>query len=250
MYHDISPEPVESSIYAVSADTFRGHMQQLYDAGFTTVNFCQLVAFVDYGTPLPLRPIVITFDDGYRSNVEIAAPILYEFGMTVTINVVGISRGRDTYRHTDIPTIPHFSWEEVRPWVQSGTIQIGHHSYDMHRYHQISDEPWRSGVLPMENETPQEHKNALITDFQRLRHIIQTEIGTDVVIFAYPYGLYSAETESILQELGVRVTLRYLPPGINTVEPGNPDSLFLMYRIGMTEELWPRDVFEFFDIEK
>jgi len=250
MYHDIRPEPVADNAYVVSTDTFRSHIQQLHDAGFTTISFCKLIAFVDYGYPLPSHPIVITFDDGYRSNVEIAAPILYEFGMTATINVVGVSRGSSVYRHTDIITIPHFDWDEVRPWVQNGTIHIGHHTYDMHRVHQFPNEPWRSGVLPMENETPEEHKNALIADFERLRHIIQAEIGTYVVVFAYPYGWYSTETEAILQELGVRVTLRYLPPGINTIEPGNPDSLFLMYRVNMTEEIWPQDIFELLIIER
>ena len=235
MYHDIRSEAVEGNTAVISAETFREQMQTLQDAGFETVTFDDLIAFVDKGVRLPERPVVITFDDGYRSNLELAAPILEEFGMRATINVIGISRGQETYRHTDIPSIPHFSWDEVRPWVERGVIQIGHHSYDMHQFHRLSDEPWRYGVLPMEYESEAAYREALISDFERLRQAILTELGIDVLVFAYPYGRYSELTEAILQELGVRVTL-VTHPGLNVLSPGQPESLFLLHRFNMTEE--------------
>jgi len=236
MYHDIREEPVYGNSAIISAEAFRMQMQALQDAGFESVTFCDIIAFVDEGASLPPNPIVITFDDGYRSNLELAAPILEEFDKQAIINVIGISRGRDTYRHTDISIIPHFTWDEVRPWVERGIIQIGHHSYDMHRWHRKEDEPWRYGVLPMEGESPEEHRDALTADFERLRQAIEAELGTEVLVFAYPYGHYCEQSEQILQELGVRVTLA-THVDINIVERGKPESLFLLNRINMTEDL-------------
>ena len=236
MYHDVRDEPVYGNSAIISTEAFRTQMEALQEAGFTAVTFDDLIAFVDHGTALPENPIVITFDDGYRSNLELAAPILEELGKTAIISVIGISRGRDAYRHTDIPIIPHFTWDEVRPWVERGVIQIGHHSYDMHRWHRDVDEQWRYGVLPMEGESPEEHREALIADFEQLRQIIQAELGTEVLVFAYPYGHYCEQSGAILQDLGVRVTLG-THPGINIIEQGKAESLFLLNRINMTDDL-------------
>jgi len=236
MYHDFREEAVYGISAIISTEAFRHQMETLQAAGFQTVTFDDLIAFVDEGVPLPENPIVITFDDGYRSNLELAAPILEELGKTAIINVIGISRGRDTYRDTDIPIIPHFRWDEVRPWVEQGVIQIGHHSYDMHRWHRLPDEPWRYGVLPMEDESPEEHREALVTDFERLRQAIQTELGREVLVFAYPYGHYCEQSEAILQDLGIRVTLT-THVGINIIERGKAESLFHLNRINMTEDL-------------
>ena len=246
MYHDIRDEAVEGNCAIISTEAFRIQMQTLRDAGFEAVSFCDLIAFVDEGRPLPPNPIVITFDDGYRSNLELAAPILEEFGKSAIINVIGISRGRDTYRHTDIPIIPHFSWDEVRPWVERGTIQIGHHSYDMHRWHRNPYEPWRDGALPMENESEQEYRDALSADFKHLQRIIEAELNKEVLVYAYPYGLYNELSEEILQELGVRVTLT-TGAGFNLIERGNPESLFLLNRINMTEDLCAETLIEFLE---
>ena len=234
MYHDFREEAVPGNNVVMSVATFRVHMQAIYDRGFSTVTFRCLIDFVDYGTPLPPNPIVITFDDGYMSNLIYAAPILEEFGLRATINVIGISRGRITYRGTDIPIIPHFGWDDVRPWVERGVIQIGHHSYDMHRWHRLPGEPWRYGVLPMEGECDEAYKEALTADFERLRNIIYEELGKGVYVFAYTYGLYNAQAEEILQGLGVRVTLS-VHADTNTIVQGDPGSLFLLNRLNMTE---------------
>lgn len=246
MYHDIREEPVYGNSAVISTEAFRAQMQALQEAGFETVTFCDLIAFVDEGRALPPNPIVITFDDGYRSNLELAAPILEAFGKQAIINVIGISRGRDTYRHTDIPIIPHFSWDEVRPWVERGVIQIGHHSYDMHRWHRDTGEPWRDGVLPKEDECEQTHREALTADFERLSHAMQKELGIKALVFAFPYGLHCPQSEAVLQELGVRVTLA-THPGFNLIEQGKPESLLLLNRINMTEEIDTENIAAFLD---
>ena len=247
MYHDIREEPVAGNTAIISQETFRAQMQALQAAGFETVTFDDLIAFVDHGQRLPERPIVITFDDGYRSNLEIAAPILAEFGMQATINVIGSSRGRDTHLRTGTPIIPHFSLEEARPWVEAGVIQIQHHSYDMHHVRQLEmEETFRQGILQREDESDKAYREALIADFNTLRQKIEEALGTAVTVFAYPYGHHSEEAEAILRELGVRVTLTTVP-GTNLISRNKPESLFLLNRLNISEEIPPHLLIEYLE---
>jgi len=247
MYHDIREEPaasaaVEAGFAVVSTDTFRAHLEALVGAGFQTASFADLIAFVDHGHALPERFVVITFDDGYRSNLDLAAPILAEFGMCATVSVIGIARGRDTYRDTDIPIIPHFTWDEARPWVEQGVIHIGHHTHDMHMARHLEPpETFRHGVLQREGESETDFRAAFIADFETLRNEIMRALGREVPVFTYPFGQHSALTEALLYELGVRVTL-ITTPGVSTIEQGVPASLFSLYRMNMHAEITGADL--------
>ena len=237
MYHDIREEPADGNPWVISKDAFRHQLETLQELGFEVVTFDDLIAFVDHGAYLPALPLVITFDDGYLSNLTLAAPILEELNMSAIINIIGEARGKSTYRDTDIPRIPHFSFDEVRPWVKRGVIQIGHHTYDMHmaREHE-TPETYRGGVLQRDDETDEEYKEAFINDFKTLEAQIKRYLGKSVTVFAYPGGGFSEDTEAMLRELGVRVTLT-TNWGSNVIERGNPESLFLLNRINMTEDL-------------
>ena len=239
MYHDIREEPVEDNDMILSRAAFRAQMTALREAGFETVSFDDLIAYVDRGVALPPQAIVITFDDGYRSNLIYAAPILEELGMCATISVIGVSRGRDTHEATGHPIIPHFSFEEALPWVEAGVIQIQHHSYNMHQSPKVEPpETFREGALRREGESEAEHRAAFIEDFNILRDQIEAALGTQVTVYAYPHGRYTPELDAILRELGVRVTLT-LQVGVNTIRHGEPESLFLLNRIHMTEDMDP-----------
>ncbi|MBQ5568509.1 MAG: polysaccharide deacetylase family protein, partial [Oscillospiraceae bacterium] len=68
----------------ISEEAFRAQMAALSEMGYTSVFFSDLESYVNYGTPLPEKPVVITFDDGYMSNYSRAFPILEEYGMKAT----------------------------------------------------------------------------------------------------------------------------------------------------------------------
>ena len=65
MYHDVS---YLGYGYSKTPEIFKKQMQELKNAGFHTVFFSQLIDFVEQGTPLPDKPIVISIDDGYATN--------------------------------------------------------------------------------------------------------------------------------------------------------------------------------------
>ena len=76
MYHGITKDPSEVSEYTISAETFESDLRWLGDNGFTTVSARQITDYVEKGTALPAKPVLITFDDGYANNYSIAYPLL------------------------------------------------------------------------------------------------------------------------------------------------------------------------------
>ncbi len=68
-------------VWAVEDDEFRSQCTALVSAGYRTIIFDELVAARSGGPALPDKPVVLTFDDGYTSNFELARPIMNELGM-------------------------------------------------------------------------------------------------------------------------------------------------------------------------
>jgi len=69
-----------------------------------------LAAATPGGAPLPPHPVLVTFDDGYRDNLEIAAPILKRHGMRAAFFVA-----------TDYMTTPRLFWWERIHVIMSRT---------------------------------------------------------------------------------------------------------------------------------
>lgn len=88
-------------------------MHYLYENVATTIHLKQLEDFIDGKIQLPAKTVVITMDDGYRSNYEIAYPILRKYHIRATIFYYGSISGRTGYI-TNAVKIPHCSVDEMR----------------------------------------------------------------------------------------------------------------------------------------
>ncbi len=180
MYHHFTQSPADTPM-TTSADRFRAHLTALQDAGYTAVTFADLLAYAEGTGELPEKPVLLTADDGYRSVLEVALPILREFGMTMSVAVVGSLLGEEE-------GIPHFSLEEA---VGSG-LELVSHTWDLHG-------PDGYGVLT--------EKSALSPDFVpdicRMRELA----GLNQSVFVYPYGKHSRDSEALLEMMGYRITV-------------------------------------------
>ena len=104
MYHHISEDVATDMV--ISPARFEAHMAALKEHGWNSVTIRQLIEFGEQGTPLPDHPVLITFDDGYTSNLELAAPILERHGLNAVIFVIGINAGQSVYAHSGQPLDP------------------------------------------------------------------------------------------------------------------------------------------------
>ena len=84
MYHHFVADGEECSEWTTTDACFREDLAWLRDHGYTFVLPRELAA----GEPLPEKPVMLTFDDGYNSNYTIAYPILEEFGAKAVIAVI------------------------------------------------------------------------------------------------------------------------------------------------------------------
>ena len=230
MYHNLAQEGSGSD--TISVQRFEEHLAALQDAGYTTITFQDLLAYVEQGTELPEKPVLLTFDDGYESNYTLAYPLLQQYQMKATIFVIGVSMGKDTYKDTGQAMIPHFTQEQAAEMEASGLVTIESHGYDMHEVQGRDPEPIRVGILPREDESEWDYAAFLQEDCQAMTDLLGKTPG----VLAYPYGYASELSEVVLHEMGIYATVT-IEEKINTIVKGLPQSLRQMGRFYMTEAI-------------
>lgn len=143
MYHSVADEPPASPIapLATPVRVFERMMAHLHRRRFTTISLAELHGHLSTGRPLPPRPIVLTFDDGYLDNWVNAFPILQKFAFRATIFVVpefvdpspeprptllDVWQGRA--RAADLAHRGFLSWREMQVMARSGLVDIQSHT--------------------------------------------------------------------------------------------------------------------------
>jgi len=231
MYHHLSEEAGTGD--TISASNFAEHMAALRAAGYTAVSFPDLKGYVEQGTALPEKPILITFDDGYASNLTLAAPILEEYGMEATVFAIGVSIGKDTYKDTGTAMLPHFALEDAAAYP---CLTIESHGCNIHEVEGRDASPIRQGVLQREDEREEDYIAFLRSDCSAMNQRFQAAYGRNVSVLAYPYGLHSELSEVVLSEEGIYATVTS-SPRTNTIIKGMDQSLRTMGRYTVTGEM-------------
>lgn len=227
IFHSITKEPENTS--SITADEFASAMEMLHQGGYETVSYQQLIDYVDNGTPLPEKPVVITFDDGYEDNLENAYPILLQYGYCCEIAVIGCYVGRNEYEGSQI--IPHFALEEVLA-LEPGVVSIQSHTMRMHMQVDRADLALgRHGVAKRSSETLEEYRSALRKDFSESYQQIAQVVEAPVAL-TYPYGIYTQEADEAAREMGYPISVT-IQLGTNVITVGNRESLRLLNRIGI-----------------
>lgn len=134
-YHRVVGEPPEQDPAGncVSAAIFERHLRWLADNSYTCIPLASVGRAFEAGgamhEPLPRRSVVLTFDDGYRDNYEVAWPLLKRYGFTATIFLVSDTIGGYNSFDSDLPgePVPMLDWEQVRE-MQAAGITFGSHT--------------------------------------------------------------------------------------------------------------------------
>lgn len=238
MYHAFTENEAETTSVCTLASEFERQLSALRDAGYTSVGYADLIEFVNGKGKLPEKPLLISIDDGYQNNLDLAAPLLEKYGFCANIAVIGVSIGHTTYKDTDIPIMPHFSLEDARPWIKRGVLTVTTHSYDMHQIAAVDGNGCRRGVLQMPGEAEPDYIAALTQDYTHAQEQLAGLPGKVLPVFTYPFGAYSELSERVLQEQGVQVTVT-IADGANRLVKGEPETLRLLRRINVPAGMEP-----------
>lgn len=224
MYHQLTKNINRTGAYCITLAQLENDLKFLQDKGYETVDVEQLVNHVKSGAPLPEKPIIITFDDGYETVYSYAEPLLEEYGMCAVASVVGAYT--DMYSQMDDHTLSYsyMNWDEVRELAQGNVIEIQNHSYDLHK----TDNSGRHGAQKVSTETVSEYSAFLNDDIGKMQKLLTEKTGKKPQAFTYPFGSYSKESKQIIKAMGFDAAF-VCEERINLIDTEDTEWL---YRIG------------------
>ncbi len=187
MYHNIAenyPDGAEGA--NITPELFEEHMTGIIERGYTPIQVSDYYNSTERGKELPENPIIITFDDGYLSNYEIAYPILKRLNIPATIFVVTSTVGAKP--EDGAVSTPHFSWEQAAEMQESGIIDIQSHSHTHKNMTAVS-------VAELQEE------------LRISRYLIEKNLNKHCFGFAYPGGKYNDTTLKLARYAGYRMQI-------------------------------------------
>lgn len=234
MYHHFDETGNTST--TMNIDNFENQIKTLSESGFNSIDFDDLLNYVNKGIDLPEKPFIITIDDGYTSNYELAYPILEKYNTKATIFVIGTSVDKAFYKDTENAIIPHFSYEQAQEMINSGLISIQSHTYDMHQWQPFEEDLARTTVSQLTDESDEDYIDALIYDFSKVKSDIEENTTEIVNILSYPLGTPSKLSEIVLNFLDFDITL-LTGNDYSTIVKGLPQSLLGLKRFNISDEI-------------
>jgi peptidoglycan/xylan/chitin deacetylase (PgdA/CDA1 family) len=195
MYHNI--DNIAHSQYWINVNDFSQQMEYLDAYGYNPVWLSQIINYCDNGIPLPSKPVVLTFDDGYLNFYTKAYPILQSRGFKATSGLItdfvgtnAANRQTNTWELDPFELSlnnPHLIWPEVHQMAQSGLISFQSHS---------KTHP----VLPNLNQSQ------LNTEIISSKNVITGQMGS-CDFFSYPYGAVNNNVENTVISAGYHAAL-------------------------------------------
>ncbi len=194
MYHQVTPSPrPEFRKYAVTTQAFEAQLAWLTERGYASISMQTFYEHRTAGRALPPKPVVLTFDDGYRDCLEHAAPVLAARGFTATFYLLGGAPGESSRwllaeKGVEFPLL---DWNGMRALLAAGH-ECGSHTLSHPRLTRVSSA---------------ECRNELVDSRRRL----EDELGVSVSHFAYPFGVYDERVREIAIESGYRTACSVRP---------------------------------------
>jgi glycosyltransferase involved in cell wall biosynthesis len=192
MYHAFGDRD-EGDRFVVSKRALNRQLLLLRLLGYRGIHFEDLVAALREGRLPPCRAVVITIDDGYLDNLEVALPLLRRHGFPATIYLVSAKMGgvNDWTQDGALADRPLLSWEQAQE-LEKHDLRLGAHT----RTHP---------------ELPTRDDDAVRTEVSGSRQDLIARLGSPIATFAYPYGRLDERAVDAVAEAGFA--------GACTVEP-------------------------------
>jgi len=243
-YHDIA-EPGQALMpdFAVTPAHFQKQIAWLKDHGRHFVSIDQVIAARAGQATLPANPVLVSFDDGFRSVYTTAFPVLQRYQVPAVLGLVGSwlspESGLVQFGDDLVARERFLSWEQLKTLVASGLIEPASHTYDLHKgirgNPQGNSEPavttrLYKGDQGYESETA--YRLRLRADLAQNSSTLERQLGRRPRVVIWPYGRYNQTAAAVASELG-------MPVGLSLDDGANSGSVPLtaLRRILMTQEM-------------
>ncbi len=178
MYHSIGEAKNNDAV--IAKERFAEQMAYLASHNYTPISLDDLYAYLSSSGDLPAKPVVLTFDDGYRDTYEVALPILRKYGFKSVLFIPASFAG------------DRLSWQELREMKVAG-MEIASHSLT-HR--------------DLGDMTPAQQAE----EIAKSKEILDSFLSQNTRYFCYPNSSYNQETLKLLKSHGFRLAF--------TIDPG------------------------------
>lgn len=202
-YHSISDERRDGTLrWSVSPGDFDEQMALIRERARTPLTVSEYAAALRGLAPLPPRPVLITFDDGFADLVETALPVLRRYGLTATAYVIASRVGATPSRQSD----PVLDWSQLGE-LRTHRVEIGSHS-DTHR---------ALDCLA---------RKELHQEIACSKRTLEDTLQAPVCSFAYPYGYHSAAVRQAVRAAGYSSAC-----GVKNALSHQEDDIFAIARV-------------------
>lgn len=193
VYHHVVPDHAQGVLY-VTPDGFERQLRYLRDNFYQSVSFTDLADCLEYGAPLPERPVILSFDDGWENQFQYGFPLLQKYGFSGTFFVVSGYIDHQNFMTTD----------QLRTMMDAG-MTIGCHS----RTHPTLSSLGSAARLKDE--------------VAGSKAWLEDHFGIAIDTFAYPYGAYSSAVIAAVKAAGFRTART-----VDTATHASADNLALL----------------------
>lgn len=203
-YHDIMDSDPDQQYVATRTANFIAQMRWLQVNHYVPVSMDQIFAASEGKAELPEKAVLLTFDDGYRSMYDRVFPILKRNHWPAIFAPVGAWIDTPAGQMVDFsgnmrPRDKFVTWDQVREMSESGLVEIGSHTQDLH--HGILANP-QGNVEPAATalkydpvtkryETLDEFRQRIDKDVSTITHTLTRVTGKAPRVWVWPYGAAS-----------------------------------------------------------
>src|SRR5438132_1679587 len=182
----------------ITPAAFEAQMKELKDRGITVISMQDLLAWKRGEKNIPPRCAVITFDDGYKSQYEVAWPILKKYGypFTMFIYTEGVRGG-------SLGGGGAITWEQLADMRDNG-VDIQAHSathQDLREGHNIMLAA-PGGKRTRTKLTGPQYEQWVQNEVVGSKELLEQRLGIKVNCFAVPFGNYNEHVKEIARNAG------------------------------------------------
>lgn len=237
MYHNIMKTNSKNGRFIVTEQQLEEDLKYLKENNYTTVVMEDLINYVYNNEPLPEKPVILSFDDGYYNNYVYAHPLLKEYGYKGVLSVIGYYTDMYTENGEKNENYSHITWNDIKDMINSDTFEFQNHSYNLHTI-----DKGRNGSKKKKGESKEAYTKTLTEDLGKLQTEFKNNTGIDLTTYTYPFGSVSTDSYSIIKDLGFKCSLS-CESGVNTITK-DPECLYMLKRTIRTPSASAKQILE------